>query len=59
LNDDSLAARAQPLRAALQERGVAAADIQLVRSPYRVCPIGAHSDHQVFCVESEDGVRVV
>jgi galactokinase len=46
LSDASLAAHAPQLRAALQEDGVAAADVELVLSPYRVCPIGAHSDHQ-------------
>lgn len=27
--------------------GVAPADIRVVRSPYRICPLGAHVDHQL------------
>lgn len=27
--------------------GVATKDVRLVLSPYRVCPLGAHIDHQV------------
>ena len=27
--------------------GVAAADVRLVLSPYRICPLGAHIDHQL------------
>ena len=30
--------------------GPAPADVRLVRSPYRICPIGAHIDHQLGCV---------
>ena len=30
--------------------GPAPADVSLVRSPYRICPIGAHIDHQLGCV---------
>lgn len=28
----------------------AQADIRVVRSPYRICPLGAHVDHQLGCV---------
>jgi galactokinase/galacturonokinase len=38
-------------RAALRRRveahyGVAAGDVQVALAPYRICPLGAHSDHQ-------------
>jgi len=41
-----LARRVAQQRDALAARGVPAAAIEAVVSPYRVCPIGAHSDHQ-------------
>jgi galactokinase len=31
-------------------QGIPAADVRLVRSPYRACPVGAHVDHQLGCV---------
>lgn len=30
--------------------GAAQADVRIVRSPYRICPLGAHVDHQLGCV---------
>ena len=42
----SLEARVERQRAELRRRGVDAGAIEVVVSPYRVCPIGAHSDHQ-------------
>ncbi|NLW51058.1 MAG: hypothetical protein GXY85_09505 [Candidatus Brocadiaceae bacterium] len=44
-------ARAERLRRALTDwTGAAPADVRVVRSPYRVCPLGAHVDHQGGCV---------
>lgn len=43
---ESLGARIERQRAALRGRGVADREAAVVFSPYRVCPIGAHSDHQ-------------
>jgi galactokinase/galacturonokinase len=37
-------------RAKLQTRGISEKDIRVVVSPYRICPIGAHSDHQLGSV---------
>jgi len=43
----ALASRVEALRARLAERaGVPLADVRAVVSPYRICPLGAHSDHQ-------------
>ncbi|MHC4479449.1 MAG: galactokinase family protein, partial [Planctomycetota bacterium] len=40
--------RADTLRQELaQWAGVRAAEVGLVRSPYRICPLGAHVDHQL------------
>lgn len=41
---DALAERIERQRRALRER--AEADVRAVVSPYRICPIGAHIDHQ-------------
>jgi len=41
-----LAQRCARQRRALIEGGAAGGDLEIVVSPYRVCPIGAHSDHQ-------------
>jgi galactokinase/galacturonokinase len=41
-----LALRRARQRRALLEDGVQPGDLRVVISPYRVCPIGAHSDHQ-------------
>jgi hypothetical protein len=30
--------------------GVDSAEVRTVRSPYRICPLGAHVDHQVEAV---------
>jgi len=39
---------AEELKEALRERySVPAKDISVVRSPYRICPLGAHIDHQL------------
>ena len=27
--------------------GIAPTDVRVVRSPYRICPLGAHIDHQL------------
>jgi len=43
-----LAERAERLAAEAAEfAGVARADIRVARSPYRICPLGAHVDHQL------------
>ncbi len=44
--DSDLALRCERQRRALVGSGAAARDLAIVVSPYRVCPIGAHSDHQ-------------
>jgi len=41
-----LALRCARQRRALIEGGAAEGDLRVVTSPYRVCPLGAHSDHQ-------------
>jgi galactokinase/galacturonokinase len=41
-----LAARCARQRRALLDDGVQPGDLRVVVSPYRVCPLGAHSDHQ-------------
>jgi galactokinase/galacturonokinase len=33
-------------RRVVAQYGVAAGEVQVARSPYRICPLGAHSDHQ-------------
>jgi galactokinase len=43
----SLTDRIEKQRDRLQASGVSAKDIHVVISPYRICPIGAHSDHQL------------
>lgn len=43
---EPLTRRVETQRAALARRGVDPAAVEVVLSPYRVCPIGAHSDHQ-------------
>ena len=44
---ETLAARVARAKRQLAERtGVPPDDVRVVVSPYRVCPIGAHSDHQ-------------
>lgn len=45
------AGRADGLRRALSRwAGVRRGQVRIVRSPYRVCPLGAHVDHQLGCV---------
>jgi galacturonokinase len=45
---DELRAAADALRAEVVGRFCApAADVRVVRAPYRVCPLGAHIDHQL------------
>src|SRR4051812_29875176 len=40
--------RVEALRRCLVERlGAAAERVRVVRSPYRICPLGAHIDHQL------------
>ena len=41
-----LALRCERQRRALVESGAAERELAIVVSPYRICPIGAHSDHQ-------------
>jgi galactokinase/galacturonokinase len=44
---DARAARVDALRRRASERfGVAPRDVQVALAPYRICPLGAHSDHQ-------------
>jgi galactokinase len=43
--------RVQRLRRDVAERaGCAPERVRVVRSPYRICPLGAHVDHQLGCV---------
>ena len=44
--EPDLAQRCDEQRRSLVDAGAAPGDLQLVISPYRICPIGAHSDHQ-------------
>lgn len=43
---DAEARLAEAVDEVAEEAGVAARDVRVVTSPYRVCPIGAHVDHQ-------------
>ncbi|MCB0093059.1 MAG: hypothetical protein KDE54_34455, partial [Caldilineaceae bacterium] len=43
--------RVERVKVQLQTRfGVAADDIRVVRAPLRICPLGAHIDHQLGVV---------
>ncbi len=44
---------AGPLREAVVKRyGVPSSSVRVIRSPYRICPLGAHTDHQLGSVTS-------
>ena len=51
LADADVEGRAARLREALAARtGAPASEVRLVRAPYRICPLGAHVDHQYGAV---------